>query len=141
MSDLITTVIGYVNVYINRGDHASCQAILTWGSGLLLGLRKADKPNYFDKVNAALLAALAGSQFLSGQVDEARGTLIKAREMAAFFDAFPSYNESDIRFVSHIEGASAHDNLGATAMDGINRAVSHFGNEKFTALWNTVNKE
>ena len=141
LSDLITTIMGYVNVYHYRGDHASCQAILGWGIELLLGLREADKPNYFDRVSAALLAALAGSQFLSGQGDEARATLIKAKELAAFFDASPSYDESDIRFVGRIEGASAHDDLGATAMDGVRNAVSQFENEEFTALWSAVTEE
>ena len=141
VSDLITTIMGYVNVYHYRGDHASCQAILGWGIELLLGLREADKPNYFDRVSAALLAALAGSQFLSGQGDEARDTLIKAKELAAFFDASPSYDESDIRFVGRIEGASAHDDLGATAMDGVRNAVSQFENEEFTALWSAVTEE
>ena len=141
VSDLITTIMGYVNVYLKRGDHASCQAILSWGIGLLLGLRDADKPNYFDRVSAALLAALAGSQFLSGQGDEARDTLIKAKELAAFFDASPSYDESDIRFVGRIEGASAYDDLGATAMDGVRNAVSQFENEEFTALWSAVTEE
>ena len=141
LSDLITTIMGYVNVYHYRGDHASCQAILGWGIELLLGLREADKPNYFDRVSAALLAALAGSQFLSGQGDEARDTLIKAKELAAFFDASPSYDESDIRFVGRIEGASAHDDLGATAMDGVRNAVSQFENEEFTALWSAVTEE
>jgi len=141
VSELITTINGYVNVYFNCGDHASLQAILGWGIGLLLGLREADKPNYFDRVSAALLAALAGSQFLSGQVDEARDTLIKAKELAAFFDASPSYDESDIRFITRIEGASAHDDLGATAMDGVELAVSQFENEEFTALWNAVSEE
>ena len=138
LSDLITTIMGYVNVYHYRGDHASCQAILRWGIELLLGLREADKPNYFDRVSAALLAALAGSQFLSGQRDEARDTLIKAKELAAFFDASPSYDESDIRFVGRIEGVSAHDDLGATAMDGVVHAISQFENEAFTALWSAV---
>jgi len=138
VSDLITTIIGYVNVYHNCGDHASCQAILEWGIGLLLGLRKADKPNYFDRVSAALLAALAGSQFLSGKGDQARDTLIKAGELAAFFDASPSYDKSDIRFVTRIEGASAHDDLGATAMDGVRNAISQFENEELTALWKSV---
>ena len=67
VSELVTTINGYVNVYFNRGDHASLQAILSWGTQLLLGLREADKPNYFDRICAALLAALAGSQFLSGR--------------------------------------------------------------------------
>ena len=138
VSGLVTTINGYANVYYNCGDHASMQAILSWGTGLLLGLREADKPNYFDKLCAVFLAALAGSQYLSGQTDEVRNTLIKAREIAAFFDASPSYDESDIRFVSRVEGASAHDDLGAAAMDGVNFAISQFDNEELTAFWKSI---
>ena len=115
--------------------------ILRWGIGLLQGLREGDNSNYFDRVCAALLATLAGSQFLSGQDSEARGTLVKAKELAAFFDAAPSYDESDIRFITRIEGASAHDDLGVTAMAGVSLAVSQFENEEFTALWNCIEKE
>ena len=141
LSDLINTIIGYFIVYLDRGDHASAQAILNWGTGLLLGLREEDKPNYFDRVSAVLLAALAGSQFLSGQGGEARDTLKKSAELAAFFDASPSYDESDIRFVTRIEGASAHDDMGATALDGVRKAVNQFENEEFTALWNETAEE
>ena len=141
LSDLLTTINGYVNVYLSRGDHASCQAILNWGIGLLLGLRKSDKPNFFDRISAAFLAALAGSQFLSGQGDEARDTLIKAKELAAFFDTSPSYDESDILFITRIEGASAHDDLGATAMGGVELVVNQFEKEELTALWRAVVEE
>ena len=141
VSELVTTINGYANVYASCGDHASLQAILDWGTRLLLGLRDADKPNYFDKICAALLAALAGSQFLSGQRDEARATLIKAKELATFFDASPSYDETDIRFVTRIEGTSAHDDLGTTAMDGVRSAVSQFENEAFTAFWREVSED
>ena len=141
VSDLITTIIGYVNVYLNHGDHASAQAILHWGISLLQGLREGGKPNYFDRVSAVLLVALAGSQHLSGQGEAARDTLKKAKELAAFFDASPSYDESNIRFVGRIEGASAYDDLGATAMDGVRNAVSQFENEEFTALWSAVSED
>jgi tetratricopeptide (TPR) repeat protein len=141
VSDLITTIIGYVNVYLNHGDHASAQAILHWGISLLQGLREGGKPNYFDRVSAVLLVALAGSQHLSGQGEAARDTLKKAKELAAFFDASPSYDESDIRFVGRIDGASAYDDLGATAMDGVRNAVSQFENEEFTALWSAVSED
>ena len=141
VSDLITTIIGYVNVYLNHGDHASAQAILHWGISLLQGLREGGKPNYFDRVSAVLHVALAGSQHLSGQGEAARDTLKKAKELAAFFDASPSYDESDIRFVGRIEGASAYDDLGATAMDGVRNAVSQFENEEFTALWSAVSED
>jgi len=140
LSDLVSTIIGFMNVYMKRGDHASCQAILNWGIGLLRGLREADRPNYFDKVGAVFLAALAGSQFLSGQGDEARDTLIKARELAAFFDASPSYDESDIRFITRIEGASAHDDMGPTATDAVGHTIGKFEKEELTALWKSLSE-
>ena len=141
VSNLVTTVIGYFNVYLNRGDHVSAQAILHWGISLLQGLREGDKPNYFDRVSAVLLVALAGSQLASGQEEEARRSLLRAKELAAFFDASPSYDESDIRFITRIEGASAHDDMGATAMDGVRNVVSQFQNEAFTALWNSLSAQ
>ena len=78
---------------------------------------------------------------LSGQEAEARETLTKAKELAAFFDASPSYDESDVRFVSRIEGASAHDDMGATATDAVDLAVSQFENEEFAALWRSLAKQ
>ena len=141
ISDLVGTIVGYMNMYLKRGDHASGQAILRWGTDALLGLRKGDKPNFLDKICAAFLAALAGSQLMNGQEDEARGTLRNAKQLAASFDAAPSYDESDIRFISRIEGASAHDDIGATAMVAIENAVSEFENEAFSALWREVREE
>ena len=141
LSDLVNTIVGYLNVYLKRGDYASGQAILRWGIELLLGLQVEDKPNYFHKICSVFLAALAGSQFMSGQSDEARDTLIRAKKIATFFDAAPSYDESDIRFISRIEGASAHDDMGATAIDGVRNAVSQFDNEAFAALWREIAEE
>ncbi|MBQ6216147.1 MAG: helix-turn-helix transcriptional regulator [Erysipelotrichaceae bacterium] len=141
VSELCDTIIGYINVFFTRGDLASAQAILQWGTELFAGLRKESKPNYLDRVSAAFSAALAGAQFLSGQGCEAHDTLKKAKELAASFDASPSYDESDIRFITRIEGASAHDDLGATAMDGVGHVVSQFENEEFTALWKQVKDE
>ena len=141
LADLCDTVIGYLNLFLSRGDHASAQAILRWGIGLFSGLRKDGKPNFLDKVSCVLLASLAGSQLISGQEEAARASLRRAKELAAFFDAAPSYDESDIRFITRIEGASAHDDMGATAMDGVELAVSQFENEDFTGLWSAVTEE
>ena len=141
LADLVPTVIGYMNVYLKRGDHASAQAILRWGIELLLGLQEGDKPSFLCKVSAVMLAALAGSQFLSGQSAEAHDTLRKAKELAEHFDAAPSYDESDIRFIGRIEGASAHDDMGATAMEAVRHAVSEFENEAFFALWREIAEE
>ena len=65
-------------------------------------------------------------------------SMIEAKELATFFDVSPSYDESDIRFITRIEGASAHDDLGATAMDAVDHAVGQFDNEEYNALWKSL---
>ena len=141
VSELCSTLTGYLNVFVSRGDHDSAQAILRLGIGFFDGLSSGDKPNFIDKVNSAFIATLAGSQFLSGKTAEARDSLKRAKKLAEFFDSSPSYDESDIRFISRIEGASAHDDIGATAMDAVNNAVKEAENDEFTALWTSVNEE
>lgn len=141
LADLCDTIIGYFNLFFARGDHASAQAILSWAIGCFSGLRKDGKPNFLDKVNCVLLASLAGSQLMSGQEEAARASLQEAKRLAVFFDAAPSYDESDIRFISRIEGASAHDDIGATAMDAVGNAVKQFENEALAALWSRITQQ
>ncbi|MBR6706144.1 MAG: hypothetical protein IKI84_05640 [Clostridia bacterium] len=83
----------------------------------------------------------SGSTLPSGQGDKARDTLIKAKDPAAFFAASPGYVESDIRPISRIEGASGHDDMGATAIDGVEHAVRQFDNEELTALWRSITEQ
>ena len=140
--ELIYIILGYTNVFFERKDYASAEAILRCGTTFLLGLRKEGRANYLDKINSGLLAALAGAQFLSGRKKEARASLEQARDLAAFFDDSPSYDESDIRFITRIEGAGAYDDIGATALDVVNKVVSGVENESFAALWESIrNKE
>ena len=88
-----------------------------------------------------LSATLAWPQFMSGQEGEARRSLRSAKELAAFFDAAPSYDESDIRFIDRIEGASTHDDIGATAMEVVGNMVKSFEKEELTALWKSVREQ
>ena len=141
VADLCAAISGYMNVFAQRRDYASAEAILFWGVEVFSGLRKNGKPNFLDKVGSAFLAAAAQIQFESGQTDAARDSLRKAKELALSFDAAPSYDESDVRFISRIEGPSAHDDMGATAMDAIRNVVNEYENEAFTALWNRVKEE
>ena len=141
LAELIGVVSGYVSYYGSRGDHASSEAILQLASELMFGLRKDGKPNFFDKVNSGFLAAIALMQFLQGRKDDARESLKKARELAEFFDASPSYDESDIRFIERIDGASVHDDLGASAMDAIENVVKQGENGELTALWEEVKND
>lgn len=137
-SDIISTVVGYMNYYLKRGDIDSGRAILEWGSSVFAGLRRGDKPNYLDKVNSVFTAAVAGTHMMSGNEDEARRKLEKAKELAEFFDSAPSYDESDVRFIERIEGASVHDDIGPTAMEAVDTTVSEFENEALSALWESI---
>ena len=141
VANLCDTVSGYMNVFAQRRDYDSAEAILNWCVTVFSGLRRGDRPNFLDKVSSLFLAAAAQVQFEAGREDAARDSLIRARDLAAFFDAAPSYDESDIRFISPIEGASAHDSLGVTAMDGIQNVVSEYEKEGFAALWESVKHE
>ena len=141
VSELCNIVIGYLNVFYSRGDYASARAILEWGIGVFAGLRKGNAPNFLDKISCGWLASLACLSYLSGEESEARDTLVRAKALAAFFDASPSYDESDIRYINRIEGASAHDDIGATAADAIQNVVNSFENDTFTALWRAVSQQ
>ncbi len=141
LSDLTFTIIGYLNVYGSRDDYDSVQAIMQWGIDLFFGLREGNKPNYFDKVNSVFLAVLACAQLKNGQEEAARESLERARKLAAFFDASPSYDESDIRFINRIEGASVHDDLGATAMESLEKVIPTFEDEAFSALWKSITEQ
>lgn len=141
VSDLCVTVIGYVNMFAKRRDFASAEAILSWGVTVFTGLRKGNKPNYLDRLSSIFLAAMAQVQFEAGDASVARESLVKAKALAEWFDAAPSYDESDIRFIDRIEGASAHDDMGATAMDAIIGVVREYDKEAFTALWERVKQD
>ena len=141
LGDLAATITGYLNFYVSFGDYDSAEAILRWGTGLYAGLRKGDTPNFFDKLGSAMLAALASVQRKAGRKDEARASLEQARDLAAFFDTSPSYDEADIRFIGRIEGASVHDDIGSTAADAVDRIVREAEDDTLTALWNEIREE
>lgn len=141
VADISNMIGGYLNLYIKRGDHDSARAILRWGIDTFHGLGKEGKPSLLDKICCVFQATAAGSHMMTGEREEAKKALEKAVEFAKYFDSAPSYDETDIRFITRIEGASAHDALGVTAMDAIDTAVTEFENEELTALWNTMKGE
>ena len=141
ISDLCNTVSGFMNVFGQRRDYASAEAVLAWAIDVFAGLRKGKQTNFLDKVSSIFLAAKAHVEYESGREDAARESLKRAKELAVFFDASPSYDESDIRFISRIEGASAHDDIGATAMDAVGNVVREYENEAFTAIWDRIREE
>lgn len=91
-------------------------------------------------MNGVFHVCLAYTQIKEGNEGEARASLEKARMLAQCFDAAPSYDASTVRFVAHLDRASAHDNLGTTAMESLENAVKAFGDGTLSALWKEMNE-
>ena len=113
---------------------------MLWGIELLSGLKEADRPSFLDKMNGVFHVCLAYTQIKTGSADEARASLEKALTLARCFDAAPSYDASTVRFVAHLDRASAHDNLGTTAMESLENAVKASEDETLSALWKEMNE-
>ena len=135
---LVRMVMGYLNVYLNRGDFSSAEGILGWCTGMLSGLRRPETPSFLDKLNAPCFACMAFAQYKTDEPDAARASLKTAKRIAEAFDAAPNYDGNAVRFVDHPEKMSAYDDLGATAMESVEGVIRSFEDETFSAIWNEI---
>lgn len=138
VSSLIQTIGGFANVYSERRDYSSGEAILDWGTELLAGLKKDWRLSFLDKVNSVFTASLAYFRLKNGKTEEARRTLQKARSVAKEFDTRPDYSAASVRFVEMPDRASASDDIGTTAAEGLENFVRETDDEEFTELWRKI---
>ena len=136
---IIRTIMGYINVFFQQEDYNSAQAILLWGDRVLSGLRNEDKSSFLDKINSVFHVCLAYTQVKTDDRCAARHSLCHAKELAKRFDAAPDYKAEAILFVDHIRPFSAHDNIGATAMMGIQNTLAAIGDDILSTMWREVN--
>ena len=139
VAGLIQIVMGYANVYLIPGEYAQAQALLEWGVRVFEGLKDGERPCFLDKINGALLVCLAYAQLGLNEEGAARQSLRRARGLAEAFDARPDYRAGALRFVLD-EPAGVYDDLGATAMEGVQKMVRDMENERLTALWKEVDE-
>ncbi len=135
LASLFSAVVGYAFVYSARGDYAREREIISWGRTLLLELKAADAPSFFDKTHAILLTLLAHAQRNLGEAEEARACLDEAAAHVVRFDAAPDFGLSAVRFVELPEGASLYDGLGLTAGGSVEELLRLLGDEALSALW------
>ena len=135
VKSLIQVVIGYVNVFSARKDWMSAQAILHWGIGIFVGLKKEGKPCFLDKVCGLLYVCLADAQEESGDTAGAAETLQGAWALAQHFDAAPDYRVGALRFVEGMAQANAYDDFGQTAEEGVRKVIRETENAALIAMW------
>lgn len=135
---IIHTVMGYINVFFDQKNYDCAREILLWSVGLLSGLKDGDRPDAFDKVHAAFFVFLGYTRIKSGDIDAARQDLSRAKKLAERFDDVPDYSMEAIRFVSLGKRACAYDDIGETAMSGIQNALDSLGDGDLSALWKEI---
>lgn len=100
-----------------KGLHREARDLQEWLIDLYEGLYP-EGSCYLQKMNAAIYA---GCAILSVKLEEEQQALVylrRAKAAAAAFDADPCYDAAKMRFY-HGRSATAHDDFGSTATDGI----------------------
>lgn len=118
-ASLFRVVIGYINIFFARKDYAAAIQMLQWMSTYLDGLRTENGSSYLDKDNTWVLALCGAVYGTTGQNEQAKDCLRRARQLALKFDADPDCTSRNIRYCEGLEPKVAYDDIGTTAMDTI----------------------
>ena len=135
MSCLITAIVGYVFLFRSRNDWDSSIDILSWGVGLLAGLKTESKLDILEKTHAEMLVLLSYVQAKTGMREESARSLREARTMALRFDAMPDYSLKAMRFADHADRTAVYDVFGATALESIENLISLLNDQGFAGQW------
>ena len=134
-------VMGYINVFCKTKDYSNALALVDWALAFYPGLRDPEKRGHMDKSEAFLWAVRADVQLSLCKKEDAINSLRQAKEIALRFDEAPNYNASSIRFVSCQTLATSFDDLGDTAMIGIDDYIASQEKSELLNLWRMVKDE
>ena len=135
VSNLFTAILGYVFLFRSRNDWTSSIDILSWGIGLLTGLKTENKLDFLEKTLAEMLVLLAYVQAKSGMQEESSDSMKKALAAALRFDAMPDYSLKAMRFGEHMDQSAVFDILGATASESISNLIGLLKDQRFADQW------
>lgn len=68
----------------------------------------------------------------------ARDALFQAFRLARGFDAAPDYDLGTLRFAVQNERKSAYDDLGTSAMAGVENTIDALENAALSAIWKEI---
>lgn len=105
------------------------------------GLKKPGKQNYMDKTDAVFWSLRADLLFSLAKRKEALDSLHKAKSVARRFDEAPDYSAAAVRFISDTIPATAMDDLGDTAMAGVEQIAAEFEDRELYEAWRKIREE
>lgn len=141
ISTLFQTAIGFVNVYYKQKDYATAIDVLLWFLPIMKGLKRENETNFLEKTEATLWGVLAMMHFYNEDSTQAKYAFRKAKEVALAFDAAPTYDANTIRYVQICKPTSAIDDIGDTAIQGIQKVVDEEDNTTIQKLWEEIKHE
>lgn len=137
----IQIVMGYINVYRKTNHYQDALLLVDWALTFYPGLRVPEKRSYMDKSEAILWAARAQILLSLNKKEDALNSLRQAKAIALQFDQAPDYDASSIRFVSCQKPATAFDDIGDTAMIGLDSMIAQYEKQELIDLWRMVKDE
>ena len=140
LTSVIQSVICKAYAFSQCGDQDSAVSLLRWAIGMTEGLRQPEATGYLDQSAAYLHVLLSYAEWKKGCPADAETALLRARELAARFDACPNYDARSFRFIGGAERYSIHCLLGRTAREDIGYLLSLIGEDALTALWKEVSE-
>lgn len=118
-SELFHICVGYANAFGMQKQPEQAKQILLWLLHEQDGLKQPGMVTYMDKSSAILWVMCAELALGQGDADGARYYLKQAKKLAERFDAAPEYGMKHLKYYHGEETATAYDNLGRSAMEGI----------------------
>lgn len=144
LASSIRTMVAYANYYYKIEDYALSREATLWITGLLESIKiDQNEIAYVDKVIAPCYSEYANLSLLLGEEEKVEPALRRAYQLAATFDATPTYKLSNIKFlVGDIEDATTYDDLGESAIALVERQITQKDrNEMLYKIWKKIIEE
>ena len=133
--------LGYLNMYTKTKRYREAADVLSWQIAAYQGLKKSGEASFLEKNEALFEAVCALMWIRQGEPDAARDHLRRAKAAAMRFDAAPDYHGKNVRFFESEEEMTMYDDMGATAMEAIEKHVAEEACAELSAMWEEVKKE
>lgn len=141
---LVRIMAGYLNCYAQRKDYETALDASLWLVRYMESIKISEESvTYVDKLCAPFYAECANLSDILGRTGDAEGYLRKAYKIAKTFDEAPVYNVYQMKFcIGDTENAIAYDDIGQTAMDGINRQMEgEDWSDRLRNIWRKIKEE
>ena len=127
MSDIITTIAGYVSYYIVTARYDQGIRAAEWMIRFLESMKEdPNRHSYGDKIISLYYLALAIIYDSNGLTEASEENLHTAVRTAAVFDADPVFTLDNLVFLEKATETNVYDNSGPTATDGLKSTLEDY---------------